>query len=127
MKLLCEVMEVSRSYYYSYLRKRNQSVSAQELKLLTEVNALNKESRGSFGSRQMSKHLKQKGHAVGRYKARTLMRKAGISCKQRRRYKVTTDSQHAHPIAENHLNRQFQVRIPNRVWVTDISVPQQAA
>lgn len=114
-------MKVCRSYYYRYLRQGEQGIDARELILLAEVKALDKEARGSFGSRQMSKHLKEKGHEVGRYRARTLMRKAGVSCKQRRCYKVTTDSRHAYPVAQNHLNRQFNVSAPNRAWVTDIT------
>lgn len=55
-----------------------QVTSSKELRLLVEVKALNKEARGSFGSRQMSKQLKKKGYSVGRYQARTLMRKAAI-------------------------------------------------
>ena len=30
-------------------------------------------------------------------------------------------------VAPNHLQRQFYVLEPNKVWVTDISVPQHAA
>jgi len=33
----------------------------------------------------------------------------------------TTDSNHSRPVAENILNRQFQVSEPNRVWAGDIT------
>ena len=49
------------------------------------------------------------------------MRKAGIECKQRRRYKVATLSHHKHPVAANLLNREFTVSLPNKVWVADIT------
>ena len=115
------MLQVSRSRYYQYLKTSQQGNSASEQTLLLEIKGLDKLSRSSFGSRQMSKHLNAKGYAVGRYKVRKLMKKAGISCKQRRRYKVTTDSNHAHAIAANHLNREFRVSAPNRVWLTDIT------
>ena len=60
-------------------------------------------------------------YKVGRYKARSLMRKAGIECKQRRRYKVTTQSDSRLPVAENILNREFAVTQLNRVWLADIT------
>lgn len=121
MRLLCKVMGVERSGYYRYLKGLEPLKAKNELKLLVEVKALDKLSRSSYGSRQMAKNLQAKGYAVGRYQARTLMRKAGVECKQRRRYKVTTDSSHKLPVAENILNRKFTVAAPNRVWVADIT------
>ena len=56
-----------------------------------------------------------------------IRRKLGIRCKQKRKFKVTTDSKHNLPIAPNVLQRNFTVAAPNQVWVSDISVPQQAA
>ena len=49
------------------------------------------------------------------------MHKAGVECKQRRRYRVTTQSRHLLPIADNVLNRNFLVAAPNRAWVADIT------
>ena len=90
--------------------------------MLNEIKTLDKLSNHSYGSRQMSENLKTKGYNIGRYAARTLMRKAGIVCVQRRRFKMaTTNSHHSFRIAENKLNRQFKVEAPNKVWVTDIS------
>jgi transposase InsO family protein len=88
---------------------------------IAEIKALHTLSRGSYGSRQMAKNMQAKGYPIGRYAARTLMRKAGVHCQQRRRYKVTTLSQHKQPVAENLLNREFSVAMPNRVWVADIT------
>lgn len=41
--------------------------------------------------------------------------------KQVRRYKATTDSQHNLPVAENHLDRQFDPEAPNEAWAADIT------
>lgn len=112
------MLEVSRSGYYSYW-KRPQAVKKEVL--LIEVKSLDQFSRSSYGSRRMSKHLKAKGYAVGRYQARTLMRQAGIECKQRRRYRVTTQSNHHLPIASNVLNRDFSAQRINQKWVVDIT------
>jgi putative transposase len=114
-------MEVSRSAYYKHRRLKVNQKYRLENKLLVEVKALAKESRDSYGSRMMAKHLQAKGYKVGRYVARTLMRKAGIVCKQRRRYRVTTQSKHQLAVAKNVLNRAFTVNVPNRVWVADIT------
>jgi putative transposase len=121
VKLLCNVMSVSRSGYYKYLRTMPVR-QGQCDRLLIEVRTLSKESDNSYGSRRISKALKQRGYAVGRYAARSLMQAAGIQCKQRRRYRLlTTQSKHSFAVAENLLNREFTAAAPNRVWLTDIS------
>ena len=49
------------------------------------------------------------------------MKAGGVVAKQKRRFKVTTNSNHTFPIAENLLNRQFKVEKPNQVWVGDFT------
>ena len=63
----------------------------------------------------MAKGLPALGYSVGHYQARDLMREAGIWARYRWRYRVTTDSRHAHPVFPNRLARDFTVSAPNRV------------
>ena len=121
MTLLCETMQVHRSGYYNYLKKAVHVSVKQETILLCEVKILHHQSDKSYGSRRIAKALQTKGYSVGRFRARSLMRKAQIECKQRRRFRITTQSNHAYPIAENVLNREFAVATPNCVWVADIT------
>ncbi len=113
-------MNVVRSAYYRYLNSPSQKQDG-DMRLLIELKALHKESEQSYGSRRISKALKAKGYKVGRYKARTLMREGKVECKQRRRFKVTTQSNHPLPVVGNKLNREFAVQNPNQVWVADIT------
>jgi putative transposase len=111
-------MEVSRSGYYHFLKK---APIDKDFELLSQVRHINKENRGTFGSRRMSKALKAEGFAVGRFRARSLMKKAGLEVKRPKRFKKTTDSRHQLPVAPNLLNQQFQVDQPNQVWCGDIT------
>lgn len=113
-------MNVVRSGYYRYVTYPQQN-QVGDLRLLIEIKALHKESKESYGSRRISKALKANGYNVGRYKARTMMSENNIVCKQRRRFKMTTQSNHKLPLADNRLNREFAVQKPNRVWVADIT------
>jgi putative transposase len=45
----------------------------------------------------------------------------GLRCRQKRKFKATTDSSHRLPVASNLLDRQFAVTAPNKAWVTDIT------
>jgi len=49
------------------------------------------------------------------------MREEGLEGQRKRRFRVTTDSRHSHPVAANELNRNFTASAPNKVWVTDIT------
>ena len=69
---------------------------------------------------RISVELISKGEQCGRCKVRTLMKLAEVSVKRRKKFKATTDSKHKLAVAPNHLNRQFEVDEPNRVWVSDI-------
>ena len=89
--------------------------------MLSQVRQIHQETRGTYGSRRMSKALRAEGHAVGRYRARSLMKKAGLSVKHPKKFKITTDSNHKLPVAPNLLNRQFQVDRPDTVWCGDIT------
>ena len=91
-----------------------------DFELIAKVRQIHSQTRGSYGSRRISGQLRNDGHDVGRYRARSLMKKAGVSVKRRKKFKRTTDSNHQHPVAPNLLNRQFDVERPDAVWCADI-------
>jgi putative transposase len=119
VKVLARVMQVSRSGFYDWLRRDGSDPQRQGLR--ERVQAVHQRKRGSYGSRRMALALQREGFEVGRYQARSLMREAGVECRQRRRYRATTDSRHEQPVAENLLARQFEVAEPNTAWVADIT------
>jgi len=76
-----------------------------DFELIVKVRQIHSDTRGSYGSRRMSGHLRDDGYDVGRYRARSLMRKAGVSVKRCKKFKRTTDNNHKLPVAPNLLNR----------------------
>jgi len=114
-------MEVSRSGYYNYLKTKHENKIDPDFELVARVRQIHSHTRGSYGSRRMSGQLREDGYDVGRYRARSLMNKAGVSVKHRKKFKRTTDSNHKLPIAPNLLDRQFEVKRPNTVWCADIT------
>lgn len=120
--LMCQLMGVSRSAYYDYVRcTDNCSVDPCHEEILETVLGIAKFSDHSYGSRRIAKALNALGYPVGRWKARSLMREAGVQVRHRKKYKITTDSKHKQPVFENKLNRQFDVAAPNQVYVGDIT------
>jgi len=119
--VLCSVMDVSRSGYYQYLKTDFTVKVDKDFVLLSIIRQIHSETRGSYGSRRTSKRLRSQGHDVGRYRARRLMKKAGVSVTHRKKFRITTDSKHNLPVAPNLLNRNFQVARPDKVWCSDIT------
>ena len=69
----------------------------------------------------MMKNLRQEGFEIGRDKTRRLMKSLQLKVKQKRKFKVTTDSNHKLPVATNVLNREFSPSAPNQAWGSDIT------
>lgn len=114
-------MEVSRSGYYQYLKEYRKNKIDSDFELISKVKEIHSNSDGTYGSRRTSKQLRNEGHDVGRHKARTLMKKAEVYVKRRKKFRKTTDSNHGLPVAQNLLGRQFKVQRPNTVWCADIT------
>ena len=69
----------------------------------------------------MTHELRDQGLQVGRRRKARLMRDNGLKARQKRRFKRTTDSEHAWPIAPNLIDQDFTAQAPNQKWSADIS------
>lgn len=121
ISLLCSVMQVTRSGYYSWRTSDKSARQCEYEKLIPVVQEAHRISKGTYGTRRISGEIEAHGVSCGRDKARTLMKLADVSAKQKRKFKVTTDSNHNLPVAPNLLNREFTVEEPDRVYVSDIT------
>lgn len=119
--MLCKVMRVSRSGYYTRCKRGHSPRRIENDKLIPVVREAHRLSKGTYGTRRIAEEVEASGTACGRYRAGTLMRLAGVEAKQKRKFKATTDSKHNLPVAPNLLNRQFEVKEPDRVYVSDIT------
>jgi len=118
---MCHVLGVTRSGYYAW-RRRGPGVRARrDAELLGLIRKSHRLSRGRYGSPNVHEDLREWGERTGRKRVARLMREAGIRSKVARRFRVTTQSGHALPVAGNLLQRDFAAAAPNRVWVSDIT------
>ena len=119
VRLCCRVLGVSHSGYYAYLGRRGSSI--RQADLIALIREVHRQSRFTYGSRRIMHQLRHNGLAIGRYRVRRLMRLGGVSVIKRRRYKVTTRSDHRYPASPNLIQRCFQTARPDMVWVSDIT------
>lgn len=121
VKVLCEVLGVSRSGFYEW-RKRGPSRRAREDELLRcHVVAAFKASRRTYGSPRVHRELQVHGVTVGRHRVARLMREEELRARAKRRFVVTTDSNHQEEAPTNLLKRDFTATRENEKWVGDIT------
>jgi putative transposase len=114
----CALLDVPRSSYYAHRKAR--PAAPVDAHLEAAVRALHEESRSSIGSRRLSAGLRLRGHNVGRYRARTLLRRLALP-KRRRRYEHYRRLTKPSAVAPNRVDRNFEPTEPNRVWAGDIT------
>lgn len=118
---MCRALRVSVSGFYAW-KRRDPSARAQEnATLLTEIRQVHRKYRRSYGSPRMRDELVDCGFSCSRGRAERLMRANGIAAKPRKRFVVTTDSDHESPIAPNIVDRDFSPAGPDRIWASDIT------
>jgi len=121
LPLIRRILKVSASGYYAWqdrpLSKRDQ----EEMRLEVEIKAAHRRTRQTYGVERLQHELAEYGVRVGICRLKRLRRKLGLRCKQKRKFKVTTDSKHKLPVAKNLLQQQFKVYKPDTVWVSDIT------
>lgn len=120
-EILCHAMAVSPSGFAAWRRGGQRRKRLTDIQLLTLIRAIHQRVKGAYGSPRMFDEIKDAGHPVSRARVERLMRENGIRARHKRRYKATTDSKHAFPIAQNLLDRQFNPSAPGTVYSADIT------
>lgn len=119
--VLCCVFNVAASGFYAWRKRSDSRRREEEERLELEIIAAHRRTRESYGPERLQRDLTENGVAISIHKVKRIRRKLGIHCRQKRRFKATTNSRHKLPVADNLLNQNFKTTAPNRIWVTDIT------
>jgi transposase InsO family protein len=119
---MCRVLGVSRSAWYAWRsRMRPSDRELRDSELLQRVREIHAASRGTYGSPRVHAQLVRDGVEASKERVERLMRADGLRGRVRRRFKATTDSKHAEPVAPNVLKRGFTAQTSDSVWCADIT------
>lgn len=119
---LCELMQVSRTAFYRYLRGASYQPATAKQEQLKAVEEIFWQHKRRYGQRRILVDLQELGYSVGRYRVRNLMQQQGLVAIQPRSFVPrTTDSRHGKRICDNLLLGQPLPTGPNLVWVSDIT------
>lgn len=121
IKAMCRVLEVSVSGFYDS-RGRDDSPRAKvQVKLASKIAEIHASSRGTYGSPRIHRVLTGRGEPISVSKVARVMRKYNIRSKTKRRFKVTTNSNHKLPIAPNLRNDASMPTAQKQILVGDIT------
>lgn len=118
---MCQVLRVSKSAYYKWLSKVPSKRTNRRAMLLQEIKTIHGISKHRYGSPRIAVELRMKGIKASEVLVARIMRKNNIRSIVKKKYKVTTDSNHNYRIVDNILNRQFSSNEKNTAWVSDIT------
>jgi transposase InsO family protein len=115
-------MKISKnSYYHWYNTKDLAIIETPSMQLKKRIQIIFEESKQIYGSCRIQKMLERGGLVYSRSYVAVLMKEMGLKSVLRRKYVVTTDSNHSFDISDNRLNRDFSSSKLGEKWVSDIT------
>jgi transposase InsO family protein len=122
IEVMCRVLRVARSGYYTWRHRQASPRLLWRQRLMRSIAALFQEHRRVYGSPRLHRALLARGERVCLNTVARLMRQQRLAAKTKAKFTPrTTDSRHQQPVASNVLHRQFTADKPNRKWVADIT------
>ena len=118
---MCRALKISKSGYYAWKIRPQSNRARENEKLDHHIRTTYKKSRGTYGSPRITEALKKQSISCSENRVAKRMRINDIKAKTKKRFKVTTNSKHNQPVAENLLGQNFEAQRPNQVWVSDIT------
>lgn len=118
---MCRIIGIKRSAYYAWKKRPHNLRANKNKEMMENIRKAHKNSGEKYGSPRIYKQLRADGFNCGLNRVARIMRKNGIQARMKKRFKITTDSSHKAPVADNILDRNFKVDGPNKAWVSDIT------
>jgi transposase InsO family protein len=118
---LCALAQVSRAGFYRWRQAGSPPETAQDadMDLRDEVQRIALE-WPCYGWRRVTAELHRRGWMVNHKRVRRIMREDNLLCLRRRKFVVTTDSNHNRPVYPN-LAGELMLTGLNQLWVADIT------
>jgi putative transposase len=129
---ICKVLPIAPSTYHAHAAKRADPAklsprAKRDVSLKVAVRRVFAENFEVYGVRKVWRQLRREGFDIARCTVERLMRSMDLAGVIRGKPVKTTVSDKAAPCPLDHVKRQFRAPKPNVLWVSDISVPRQAA
>jgi len=117
LRRLCELAQVSRAGFYRW--RRAVTPVADDMELRDDIQRVALEFP-YYGWRRVTAERRRRGWTVNHKRVRRIMREDNLLCLRRRKFVVTTDSDHNRPGYPN-LAAQLELSGINQLWIADIT------
>lgn len=121
VRLMCNILEVSKTGYYNWLDEPIGSRDFRLNKLDILIGDVFNEHKSRYGSTRIFAELKSRNIPCTRDTIAKRMASMELVAKATRKFKATTDSNHGKAVSKNLLNQEFTAAYPNQKWVSDIT------
>lgn len=118
---MAKIFKISKSCYYARFKTKPSNHERCDQEYLEIIKEIFKANKGNYGSPRIHNDMKKRGINCSRKRVARIMRENGLKARPKKKYKVTTDSRHDFPIAENLVDRNFAVEAVNMCWVSDLT------
>lgn len=119
--LLSRILMVSTSGFYAWINRPPSEWTKEEMRLEVAIKAADNRTRHTYGAERLQHELVKDGIRAGICRIKRIKRKLGLRCKQKSKFKATTNSRHKLPVADNLLKQKFKAYKPDEVWLSDIT------
>jgi putative transposase len=114
---MCQAAEVTRAGFYRH--RSAPEAPDRDIGLCDEIQKIALE-MPAYGRRRITAELKRRGWKVNHKRVSRIMREDNLLCLRRRKFVVTTDSHHGHPVCAN-VAAGMKLTAVNQLWVADIT------
>jgi putative transposase len=118
---ICQVLGVCRSAYYANLNSQESKRDIENKELLDKIHAIHTNSRGVYGSPKIQKVLNNQGYCYGHNRIARIMKENNIKSKVIKKFRKKSKVIKASEAFPNVLNRDFNRKVLDEVWATDIT------
>lgn len=119
--LMCKVLHVGKSAYYSWLKAKPNKLEQANRILDVNIESLFNEHKARYGAPRITRALNASMIKCSKNRVAKRMQVLSLRAKARKKFRVTTDSEHNHPVFENVLGRNFTSQAINQKWAGDIT------
>ena len=119
IRMMCRALGVCASSYYHWRKGKASLRARSRVELDAEVRAAFESEKARAGAPRLTRRLKAQGHVAGHNQVAQSLRRQGLRAKAARKFKATTNSNHALPVSPNLLNQDFSAQRCDEKWVSD--------
>ena len=118
---MCELFNVSCSGFYSFVTRQVSNRQQANCQLDRQITIIYNQHKKRYGAPRITRVLQAQNEICSHTRVARRMKTMGLVAVAKKKFKVTTDSEHNLPVYKNILSRDFSTTTINQKWACDIT------